>query len=91
MLDMGFIPDIEKIFKLTPFTRQVLFFSATMPAEIKRLVDQFLHQPVTIQVARQSTTAETVRQRIIRSPLLILSKNGQPYVGLSIKKMSIMV
>ncbi len=68
MLDMGFIPDIEKIFKLTPFTRQVLFFSATMPNEIKRLVDQFLHQPVTIQVARQSTTAETVRQRIIRVP-----------------------
>lgn len=68
MLDMGFIPDIEKIFKLTPFTRQVLFFSATMPNEIKRLVDQFLHQPVTIQVARQSTTAETVRQRIIRMP-----------------------
>ncbi len=68
MLDMGFIPDIEKIFKMTPFTRQVLFFSATMPTEIKRLVDQFLHQPVTIQVARQSTTAETVRQRIIRVP-----------------------
>ncbi|MEP1230373.1 MAG: DEAD/DEAH box helicase [Litorimonas sp.] len=68
MLDMGFIPDIEKIFKLTPFTRQVLFFSATMPNEIKRLVDQFLHQPVSIQIARQSTTAETVRQRIVRVP-----------------------
>jgi len=68
MLDMGFIPDIERIFKLTPFTRQVLFFSATMPNEIKRLVDQFLHQPVTIQVARQSTTAETVTQRIVRMP-----------------------
>ena len=68
MLDMGFIPDIERIFKLTPFTRQVLFFSATMPDEIKRLVDQFLHQPATIQVARQSTTAETVTQRIVRLP-----------------------
>jgi len=68
MLDMGFIPDIEKIFKMTPFTRQVLFFSATMPNEIKRLVDQFLHQPATIQVARQSTTAETVTQRIVRMP-----------------------
>jgi len=68
MLDMGFIPDIERIFKLTPFTRQVLFFSATMPDEIKRLVDQFLHQPATIQVARQSTTAETVTQRIVRMP-----------------------
>lgn len=68
MLDMGFIPDIEKIFKMTPFTRQVLFFSATMPNEIKRLVDQFLHQPVTVQIARQSSAAETVRQRIIRMP-----------------------
>lgn len=68
MLDMGFIPDIERIFKMTPFTRQVLFFSATMPNEIKRLVDQFLHQPATIQVARQSTTAETVTQRIVRMP-----------------------
>lgn len=68
MLDMGFIPDIEKIFKMTPFTRQVLFFSATMPDEIKRLVDQFLHQPETVQVARQSTTAETVTQRIVRMP-----------------------
>jgi len=68
MLDMGFIPDIERIFEITPFTRQVLFFSATMPPEIKRLVDQFLHQPVTIQVARRNSTAATVRQRIIRTP-----------------------
>ena len=68
MLDMGFIPDIERIFKLTPFTRQVLFFSATMPNEIKRLVDQFLHQPVSIQVARKNMTAETVTQRIVRVP-----------------------
>jgi len=57
MLDMGFIPDIEKIFDMTPFTRQVLFFSATMPNEIKRLVDQFLHQPVSIQIARKNMTA----------------------------------
>jgi len=68
MLDMGFIPDIERIFKMTPFTRQVLFFSATMPNEIKRLVDQFLHQPVSIQVARKNMTAETVTQRIVRMP-----------------------
>ena len=68
MLDMGFIPDIEKIFKLTPFTRQVLFFSATMAPEIKRLVDQFLHQPETIQVARQNKTADTVTQRIVKMP-----------------------
>ena len=68
MLDMGFIPDIEKIFKLTPFTRQVLFFSATFAPEIKRLVDQFLHQPVTVQIARQNKTADTVTQRIIKMP-----------------------
>ena len=68
MLDMGFIPDIEKIFKLTPFTRQVLFFSATMAPEIKRLVDQFLHQPETVQIARNNKTADTVTQRIVKMP-----------------------
>ena len=68
MLDMGFIPDIERIFELTPFTRQVLFFSATMPNEIKRLVDQFLHQPVSIQIARTNMTAKTVTQKIVRMP-----------------------
>src|ERR687897_309018 len=45
MLDMGFIPDIEKICKLLPITRQTLFFSATMPPEIQRLADNFLHRP----------------------------------------------
>ena len=45
MLDMGFIPDIERIVKLVPFTRQTLFFSATMPPEIERLADNFLHNP----------------------------------------------
>jgi superfamily II DNA/RNA helicase len=54
MLDMGFIPDIERIVKLTPFTRQTLFFSATMPSEIKRLTEQFLQAPARIEVARQS-------------------------------------
>lgn len=68
MLDMGFIPDLEKIFDMTPFTRQVLFFSATMPNEIRRLVDQFLHQPVSIQIARKNMTAKTVTQRIVRMP-----------------------
>ena len=68
MLDMGFIPDIERIFEITPFTRQVLFFSATMPNEIKRLVQQFLHQPETVQVARKNMTAKTVTQRIVRLP-----------------------
>jgi superfamily II DNA/RNA helicase len=62
MLDMGFIPDIERIVKLLPFTRQTLFFSATMPDIIQKLVREFLHTPVTIEVARQATTASTITQ-----------------------------
>ncbi len=68
MLDMGFIPDIERIFKLTPMTRQTLFFSATMPPEIQRITDQFLHNPVQVEVAKPATTAETITQRIVRVP-----------------------
>jgi superfamily II DNA/RNA helicase len=64
MLDMGFIPDIERIFKLTPFTRQTLFFSATMPPEITRLTQEFLHNPVRVEVSRQATAAETVTQGV---------------------------
>ena len=64
MLDMGFIPDIERIFKLTPFTRQTLFFSATMPPEITRLTQEFLHNPVRVEVDRQATAAETVTQSV---------------------------
>jgi len=63
MLDMGFIPDIERICKTLPPRRQTLFFSATMPPEIKRLVDQFLKDPVRIEVARPATTAKTITQR----------------------------
>ncbi len=66
MLDMGFIPDIERIFGLTPFTRQTLFFSATMAPEIARITDTFLHMPARVEVARQASTAETVSQRILR-------------------------
>jgi superfamily II DNA/RNA helicase len=62
MLDMGFIPDIERICKLLPPRRQTLFFSATMPPEIQRLVDQFLKDPVRIEVARPATTAKTISQ-----------------------------
>ncbi|MET0545397.1 MAG: DEAD/DEAH box helicase [Caulobacterales bacterium] len=64
MLDMGFIPDIERIFKMTPFTRQTLFFSATMPPEIQRLTEQFLHNPEKIEVARPATAATTITQRL---------------------------
>jgi superfamily II DNA/RNA helicase len=68
MLDMGFIPDIERIFKLTPFTRQTLFFSATMPPEITRLTDQFLSNPLRVEVSRPATTASTITARIVKLP-----------------------
>lgn len=67
MLDMGFIPDIERIAKLIPFTRQTLFFSATMPAEIQRLADTFLSNPVRIEVAKPATTAKTVTQLFVHT------------------------
>jgi superfamily II DNA/RNA helicase len=68
MLDMGFIPDIERICKLLPFTRQTLFFSATMPTEIQRLVNSFLHQPERIEIAPQATAAATIVQRLKKTP-----------------------
>ncbi len=67
MLDMGFIPDIERICRLVPFTRQTLFFSATMPPEIQRLTDTFLHNPVKVEVARAASTAATITQRLVAS------------------------
>jgi superfamily II DNA/RNA helicase len=68
MLDMGFIPDVEKICKLLPFTRQTLFYSATMPPEIQRLTDQFLHNPVRVEVSRPATTATNITQEVIDVP-----------------------
>ena len=65
MLDMGFIPDIERIVKLLPFTRQTLFFSATMPPEITRLTQQFLSAPARVEVAPPSSTNDNVSQRLI--------------------------
>ena len=66
MLDMGFIPDIERIFQLTPFTRQTLFFSATMAPEIERITNTFLHAPERIEVARQATASETITQKLVQ-------------------------
>jgi superfamily II DNA/RNA helicase len=66
MLDMGFIPDIERIFSLTPFTRQTFFYSATMAPEIERITNAFLHAPVKIEIARQATASETIEQQLIR-------------------------
>ena len=65
MLDMGFIPDIERIVKLVPFTRQTLFFSATMPPEIQKLADAFLHNPVKVEVSRSASTVATITQRLV--------------------------
>ncbi len=68
MLDMGFIPDIERIFKLTPAKKQTLFFSATMPPEITRLTKQFLDDPVRIEASRPATTGENIAQHLVRIP-----------------------
>ncbi|MFD0858405.1 DEAD/DEAH box helicase [Roseovarius aquimarinus] len=66
MLDMGFIPDIERIFGFTnPLTRQTLFFSATMAPEIERITNTFLSNPAKVEVARQATASETIEQGVV--------------------------
>jgi superfamily II DNA/RNA helicase len=65
MMDMGFIPDIEKIVGMLPVIRQTLLFSATMPPEIKRLTQKFQSNPKEIAVARPSATAEKVKQHLV--------------------------
>ena len=65
MLDMGFIPDIERICKLIPFTRQTLFFSATMPPEIQRLTETFLQNPAKVEVSTRSSTSSTITQHLV--------------------------
>jgi len=67
MLDMGFIPDIEKIVKMVPFTRQTLFFSATMPPEIEQLSNQFLQNPVSVEVSKPASASATITQRAVAS------------------------
>ncbi|MCC5995891.1 MAG: DEAD/DEAH box helicase [Oceanicaulis sp.] len=68
MLDMGFIPDIERIVAMLPARRQTLFFSATMPNEIQRLVASFLNNPERVEVTRPAQTAETINQLLVRVP-----------------------
>ena len=82
MLDMGFMPDIERIGKMLPPLRQTLFFSATMAPEMRRLADKFLSNPKEIEVARQATTAESIAQfqiqvshRLKREALRTLLRN----------------
>lgn len=65
MLDMGFIPDIEKIVSLLPPSRQTLFFSATMAPPIRKLADAFLHSPKEITVTRQSSVATTITTGLV--------------------------
>jgi superfamily II DNA/RNA helicase len=65
MLDMGFIPDVERIVSLLSKIRQTLFFSATMAPEVRRLADAFLMNPKEITVAPPATTATTVTQGLI--------------------------
>ncbi len=65
MLDMGFIPDVERIVSLLPKTRQTLFFSATMAPEIRRLADAFLQNPKTISVSKPATVATTITEAMV--------------------------
>ncbi|SCW84440.1 ATP-dependent RNA helicase RhlE [Sphingobium faniae] len=84
MMDMGFIHPLRRIAKLLPKERQNLFFSATMPKEIEALAAQFLHDPVKVSVAPQSTTAERVRQQATfvnqaeKQALLTLTVRNEP-------------
>ena len=64
MLDMGFIHDIKKIIKQTPKERQTLFFSATMPPNIRELSSTILKEPIRVQIAAESSAAETVDQKV---------------------------
>ena len=84
MLDMGFIPDVERIVATLPQLRQTLFFSATMPPEIKRLADRFLSNPKEVTVSPPATASATVVQGLVvvsegekREALLALIKSQE--------------
>jgi superfamily II DNA/RNA helicase len=86
MLDMGFIPDIEKIVTVIPKIRQTLFFSATMPPEIKRLADVFLLNPKEITVSPPSTLGTTISHNIV----MIDHKAKRDLTGLQKKKRAVL-
>ena len=65
MLDMGFAPDIKKIFADLPQERQTLLFSATMPREVEDLVQRYLHEGVRVEIAPQATTAQNIEQKVL--------------------------
>ena len=83
MLDMGFLPDIQKILKLLPAKRQNLVFSATMPTEILSLVHEILHHPITIQIGQRSAPAVGIRHAVypvprhLKTDLLVELLRGQ--------------
>ena len=83
MLDMGFLPDIQKILRVLPPKRQNLVFSATMPSEILTLVHQILDHPVTIQIGQRSAPAVGIRHAIypvprhLKTDLLVELLRGQ--------------
>lgn len=66
MLDIGFLPDLQRILSYLPKTRTTLLFSATFSPEIKRLASSYLQDPITIEVARSNATASTVEQHFYR-------------------------
>lgn len=66
MLDMGFLRDIKKIISFMPKQRQNLLFSATFSKEIKKLASEFLHNPMTIEVARENSTVDVIKQKVYR-------------------------
>ena len=68
MLDMGFIPDVERLVSLISKRRQTLLFSATMPPEVRRLADSFLVDPVTVQASPPSTTGERITDHLTIVP-----------------------
>ncbi len=65
MLDMGFIPDVERICAMMPGKRQTLFFSATMPGPVKKLADRFLNDPKVVEVARAASTNASILQHLV--------------------------
>ena len=65
MLDMGFMPDLKRILTLLPKKRQTLLFSATFSDDIKKLAQDFLVQPITVEAARRNATADNVKQSVI--------------------------
>ena len=81
MLDMGFVPDVDKIVNKIPPLRQTLMFSATMPKEIKKLANQFLSNPKEVSVDPPSATADTIIQQMVKLNSKTETRNFALYSG----------